>query len=71
VDEILAQMAIAPLVRDALEGASSSPAAKIVNTVRLQARGELAGHIAGLPAQTVFVAWYEAIRWADDVIAKI
>jgi hypothetical protein len=22
-------------------------------------------------AQTVFVAWYEAIRWADDVIAKI
>ena len=69
--EILSQRAIAPLVRDALEGTSSSQAAKIVDTVRHQARGELVGNSAGLSAQTVFVAWYEAIRWADDVIAKI
>ena len=70
--EILAQMQIAPLVREALEGKQSSTASKIVDTVRHQARGELrGGNTVGLPAQTVFVAWYEAIRWADDVIAKI
>lgn len=70
--EILAQMQIAPLVRDALEGSAGSTASKIVDIVRHQSRGELrGGSMIGLPAQTVFVAWYEAIRWADDVIAKI
>ncbi|HEY1817798.1 MAG TPA: HDOD domain-containing protein [Kofleriaceae bacterium] len=67
--EILAQMQITPLVREALEGTGA--AAKIVDTARHQARGELRSNVAGLPAQAVFVAWYEAIRWADDVIAKI
>jgi EAL and modified HD-GYP domain-containing signal transduction protein len=70
--EILAQMQIAPLVRDALEGSAGSTASKIVDIARHQSRGELrGGSMIGLPAQTVFVAWYEAIRWADDVIAKI
>ncbi len=70
--EILAQMQIAPLVRDALEGSAGSTASKIVDIARHQSRGELrGGSLIGLPAQTVFVAWYEAIRWADDVIAKI
>jgi EAL and modified HD-GYP domain-containing signal transduction protein len=70
--EVLAQMQIAPLVRDALEGSSKSTAAQIVDTVRHQARGELrSGTSINVSAQTVFVAWYEAIRWADDVIAKI
>jgi c-di-GMP phosphodiesterase len=67
--EILAQMQIAPLVREALEG--DGAAAKIVDTARQQARGDLRRTSGSLPAQTVFVAWYEAIRWADDVIAKI
>jgi c-di-GMP phosphodiesterase len=69
--DIIAQLTIAPLVREALEG-GVSPAAKIVDTVRHQNRGELQTvRDAGFPAQTVFVAWFEAIRWADDVIAKI
>ncbi|HEY3801912.1 MAG TPA: HDOD domain-containing protein [Kofleriaceae bacterium] len=67
--EILAQMQITPLVREALEGTGA--AANIVDTARHQARGELRSNATGLPAQAIFVAWYEAIRWADDVIAKI
>ena len=67
--EILAQMQITPLVREALEGTGAP--AKIVDTARHQARGELRSNVTGLSAQAVFVAWYEAIRWADDVIAKI
>ena len=69
--ELLSQFAVAPLVREALEG-GPGPAAKIVEAVRHQNRGEL-GQVSdsGFDAQTVFVAWFDAIRWADDMISKI
>ena len=69
--ELLSQLPLGPLVRDALAGGDST-AAQILDTVRHQSRGELVTvRAAAFPAQTVFLAWFEAIRWADAVIAKI
>ncbi|HET9620867.1 MAG TPA: HDOD domain-containing protein [Kofleriaceae bacterium] len=66
--EILDQLPLTALVRDALAGGSSRPA-RILDTVRHQNRGDLASlTAAGFTAQSVFMAWYEAVRWADDII---
>jgi EAL and modified HD-GYP domain-containing signal transduction protein len=69
--DVLAELSVAPLVKQALDG-GNSPAAKIVDVVRHQNRGDLA-HVlgSGLSANQVFVAWFDAIRWADEIIAKI
>jgi EAL and modified HD-GYP domain-containing signal transduction protein len=69
--DVLAELSIAPLVKQALDG-GNSPAAKLVDTVRHQTRGDLA-HVlgSGFSANQVFVAWFGAIRWADEIIAKI
>jgi EAL and modified HD-GYP domain-containing signal transduction protein len=69
--EILDQLPLSALVREALQGGASKPA-RIVETVRHQNRGDLialAG--SGFSAQTVFVAWYDAVRWADDIIRQM
>jgi EAL and modified HD-GYP domain-containing signal transduction protein len=70
--EILDQLPLSALVREALlEGGTSRPA-RIVETVRHQNRGDL-GSLggAGFSAQSVFMAWYDAVRWADEIIAKL
>jgi EAL and modified HD-GYP domain-containing signal transduction protein len=69
--EILDQLPLSALVREALQGGASRPA-RIVDTVRHQNRGDLislAG--SGFTAQTVFVAWYDSVRWADDIIRRL
>jgi EAL and modified HD-GYP domain-containing signal transduction protein len=67
--EILDQLPLSTLVRDALKQGSNTPPARIVDTVRHQARGDLGAlSSTGLSAQAVFMAWYEAVRWADDII---
>jgi EAL and modified HD-GYP domain-containing signal transduction protein len=69
--EILQQLNIAPLIHEALEGGTSA-AGKIIDTARNQNRGDLhkvSG--AGFDAQAIFVAWFESVRWADEVISKI
>lgn len=69
--EILDQLPITALVRDALQGSASQPA-RIVETVRHQNRGDLVSlAAAGFSAQAVFVAWYESVRWADNIIATL
>jgi EAL and modified HD-GYP domain-containing signal transduction protein len=69
--EILDQLPLSPLVREALQGGASQPA-RIVETVRHQNRGDLASlAAAGFSAQAVFVAWYDAVRWADDIIGRL
>jgi EAL and modified HD-GYP domain-containing signal transduction protein len=66
--EILDQLPLTDLVREALQGGTSRPA-RIVDTVRHQNRGDLVSlSAAGFSAQTVFMAWYDAVRWADDII---
>ena len=67
--EVMKQLNVGPLIHEALEG-GDNPASRIVDTVRLQNRGDI-HMITGHDAQKVFVAWFEAVRWADDVIAKI
>jgi EAL and modified HD-GYP domain-containing signal transduction protein len=69
--EILEQLPLSSLVLEALAGGSSRPA-RIVDTVRHQNRGDLASlSAAGFSAQAVFMAWYDAVRWSDDIIARM
>ncbi len=71
--DVLAQLPITPLIRSALEGdLASVPAARIVEAARGQDRGDLERIAAtGLPASAVFAAWFEAICWADELIATL
>jgi EAL and modified HD-GYP domain-containing signal transduction protein len=71
--EVLAQLPVTPLIREALEGdPASGPAARVVRAARCQDRGDLDLVAAtGLPASAVFAAWFEAIRWADELIATL
>jgi EAL and modified HD-GYP domain-containing signal transduction protein len=70
--EILEQIPVTTLVRDALLPGGSSPPARIVETVRHQSRGDLSSlSSAGFSAQAVFMAWYDAVRWADDIIKRM
>jgi c-di-GMP phosphodiesterase len=69
--EIIEQLPITPLVREALKGGPSQPA-RIVETVRHQNRGDLRSlSAAGFSAQQVFMAWYEAVRWSEDIIGRM
>lgn len=72
LDEVVAQLPVSSVVREALVGDSSSRAAQIVEIARHQNRGDLK-RVAGanLSAHAVFVAWFEAIRWADQIIATL
>jgi len=70
--EILEQLPLSALVRDALREGGTSRPARIVETVRHQNRGDLASlEAAGFSPQAVFMAWYDAVRWSDDVISKL
>lgn len=70
--EILDQLPLSSLVREALIQGGTSRPARIVETVRHQNRGDL-GLLAaaGFSAQSVFMAWYDAVRWSDDIIARM
>ena len=70
--EILEQIPLSPLIREALDANGTSRPAKIVATVRHQNRGDLALLAsAGFSAQAVFMAWYDAVRWSDDIIGRM
>ncbi|HET7504369.1 MAG TPA: HDOD domain-containing protein [Kofleriaceae bacterium] len=70
--EILAQLPVTPLVRDALLAGGTSPPSRIVETVRHQNRGDMSALAsAGFSAQAVFLAWYDAVRWADDIMSRL
>lgn len=72
LQEILEQMPLSPLVREALATNGTTKPAKILETVRHQNRGDLALLAsAGFSAQAVFMAWYEAVRWSDEIIGKM
>jgi EAL and modified HD-GYP domain-containing signal transduction protein len=69
--EILDQLPLTALVREALQGGSSRPAL-LLETVRHHNRGELTPLTsAGFTAETVFVAGFEAVRWADEIIRAL
>jgi EAL and modified HD-GYP domain-containing signal transduction protein len=70
--EILDQLPLTALVREALQQGGSTRPARILETVRHQNRGDLASlTAAGFTAQAVFMAWYDAVRWADDIIRAL
>lgn len=71
MSEIIEQLPLSALVREALQGGSSRPA-RIVDTARHQNRGELASLAGtGFTAQAVFMAWYDAVRWSDDIMRQL
>jgi EAL and modified HD-GYP domain-containing signal transduction protein len=70
--EILDQLPLSALVREALLDGGTSRPARIVETVRHQNRGELGALAgAGFSAQAVFMAWYEAMRWSEDIMSRL
>lgn len=70
--EILDQLPLSTLVREALVGSGKSEPARIVETVRHQNRGDMAALAsAGFSPQAVFMAWYDAVRWSDEIIRKM
>lgn len=70
--EILDQLPLTPLVREALLQGGTSRPARIVETVRHQNRGDMISlAAAGFSAQAVFVAWFDAVRWAADIMARL
>ncbi|HWO21412.1 MAG TPA: HDOD domain-containing protein [Kofleriaceae bacterium] len=71
--DVLDQLPVTPLIRGALAGdLASGPAARILAAARGQDRGDLASVAAsGLPPSAVLAAWFEAICWADDLIATL
>jgi len=69
--EVLKELAVAPVVRQALAD-TGSQAGKILDTVRHQNRGDLSNvRGSGFSANQVFVAWFDAIRWTQEIRAKI
>jgi EAL and modified HD-GYP domain-containing signal transduction protein len=70
--EILDQLPLTPLVREALLQGGTSRPARIVETVRHQNRGDMLSLAAtGFSAQAVFVAWFDAVRWAEDIMSRL
>jgi EAL and modified HD-GYP domain-containing signal transduction protein len=71
--DVLEQLPVTPLIREALAGdLASGLAARILAAARGQDRGDLERVAAtGLPAGAVLAAWFEAICWADDLIATL
>jgi EAL and modified HD-GYP domain-containing signal transduction protein len=72
LDAILDQLPLTSLIREALLAGGTSRPAKILETVRHQNRGDMAQlAAAGFSSQAVFLAWYDAVRWADEIIARV
>jgi len=71
IADVLKQIPVTELIREALVGGRGS-AGKIVEAARAQDRGDFDRVAAtGISSQVVFVAWYEAIRWTDDLLSHM
>jgi c-di-GMP phosphodiesterase len=69
--DILQQIPVTQLIRDALVD-NRGNAHKIVEAARAQDRGDFDRVAAtGISSQVIFMAWYEAIRWADDLLSHM
>jgi EAL and modified HD-GYP domain-containing signal transduction protein len=72
LEEILDQLPLTSLVREALLAGGTSRPARILETVRHQNRGDMVQlAAAGFSSQAVFMAWYDAVRWADEIISRV
>ncbi len=71
LDELLAQLPLSAVIRDAL-GGEPTAAARIVGAARSHDRGDFADvEASGMAPEVVFSAWREAILWADELIAML
>ena len=70
--ELLGELPITPTIAAALLGDRDSQPARIVEAARSHDRGHL-DRVAptGLAARKVFSAWYDAIQWAEQLIAAL
>jgi len=69
--DILKQIPLTQLINDALVGGRGN-AGKIVEAARAQDRGDFDRVAAtGISSQAIFVAWYEAVRWTEDLLSHL
>jgi EAL and modified HD-GYP domain-containing signal transduction protein len=72
LETIIAQLPVTDLIRDVVMGKPVGDCSRIVTAARAQDRGDFATITkTGFPAQQVFVAWYEAVRWTDELVRTL
>jgi c-di-GMP phosphodiesterase len=72
LDDVLRQLPVTETIRDALSRGSRGDGGRIVEAARGQDRADFARvEATGFSANAVFMAWYEAVRWADELIALL
>ena len=73
LDAILDKLPVTQLIRDVVSGKDVGEPARVVMAARAQDRGDFdtVSQAGGFPPHAVFVAWYEAIRWADELIGTL
>ena len=72
LEKILAQLPVTELIRDAVSGRVAGEGTRVVTAARAQDRGDFATITkTGFPAHAVFVAWYEAVRWTDELVRAL
>ena len=72
IQTILAELPVTQLIHDLVTGKPAGDCSRVVAAARAQDRGDLrSAAAAGFPAQSVFVAWYEAVRWADELVGGL
>jgi c-di-GMP phosphodiesterase len=72
LEKIIAQLPVTDLIRDVVIGKQVGDCSRVVTAARAQDRGDFATITkTGFPAQQVFVAWYEAVRWTDELVRAL
>lgn len=72
LETIVAQLPVTDLIRDIVTGKPVGDCSRIVTAARAQDRGDFATITkTGFPAQQVFVAWYEAVQWTDELVRAL
>ncbi|MEJ7602239.1 MAG: HDOD domain-containing protein [Kofleriaceae bacterium] len=72
IQTILAELPVTQLIHDLVTGKPAGDCSRVVAAARAQDRGDLrSAAAAGFPAQSVFVAWYEAVRWTDELVGGL
>lgn len=69
---ILEQLPVTELIRDVVLARGDAPPTKILAVARAQSEGDFdTVASAGYTPQVVFTAWYDAVRWSDEIVRTL
>lgn len=69
---VFAQLPVTPLIRDVVMGEEVGEGARVLAAVRAQDRGDFeAVAQLGVSAPVIFAMWFDAIKWADGLVAGL